>query len=225
MTIMPAIHSLAVTVVAFAIAMTFQVTTASPVRERERAPVHVDKPAAEWTDEERIAARYDPVLIAERNEAHYKEHPEDREVPSASAYSAPEHRTTSITVDGKRNPELLLPHELFEGIVAGVDPDHPDLRIRQRALLAPGLRELGISCDQFWADLSATASDYARTRWSRPKDLCIMRNAALQAAEAKIGRETLYRVFYEVMAPYSGVAEATNDPHPERALLRQARCE
>lgn len=213
------LHSVTLLAAAVAIAMTL---AAAPLQERE--PLRVNKPAATWTDEERAAARYDPVRIAERNEIYFRDHPAEDE-RGASAMSRPSvSGHIIINVDGRRNPELVMPFEAFEALVGAVDPRR-DSRLRLRAKLAPGIRDLGLDVEKLWSDVDEVAGDYAQYRLSDASDRCEARNLAFKAAEAKIGHDTLYRVFYEVIAPQFRGTETTNSPDPAAQLVRAARCQ
>lgn len=161
----------------------------------------------EWTLEERLAMRTDPVKIAERA----------RE--TAQNYS----------IDGSRNPELLLPHELFQSLLTGFVPDD-DRRRRKRESLRAGIIASGFAEELFWAQLRSAASEYIDTYAypapgavvsladRRNYGLCRTAFDALQNARQVFGRERFDRFLYEVVAPRVWVASATNAPDPAAEL-------
>jgi len=219
---MRTVQWVALVAAAFAISLSFHVTTAAPLRERERPPVN--KRAADWTDEERVAARYDAVAIAERNEVYRLDHPESNErIASASSFRSPSGHM-AVMIDGRRNPELVLPVELFEGLVGAVDPRR-DLRLQFRAKYTPRLRDLGLNPERVWTDLAETAGSYAAYRLTGPKDLCEARKEALRMTEMKIGHDVLYRIFYDVLVKEYTAVQSTNYPRPGELLLKESTCQ
>lgn len=198
------------------------------------------KAAWQWTNDERLAARFDPASIIERSS------PEATQPYGASASATPSGRmqsqgvgtprTTNIII-GRRNPELFMPFELFDRLVRdGVSAADADAQARFRERLSRVIAPV-MNPQDFWltietasqpfanADrevrhLSASLSDAASDR--RPKILreindaqqpmCRARAEALLLAEKSIGREKLYRVLYDGVAPELstfGGAEAT----------------
>jgi hypothetical protein len=74
----------------------------------------------QWTDEERLGARFSPAAIADRNAAYQKSR---ARATSTSAQPAPGQR---YVIDGRRNPELFLRHELLDHLLRGVGPNTTD---------------------------------------------------------------------------------------------------
>jgi hypothetical protein len=175
----------------------------------------------DWTDEERVAARFDPASIAERNAAYEASDPRVGRVASDKA------GVTTYVIEGKRNPELLFPHELFDMLLAGIDPRESN-RLKARARFDPGIRALGVDEAVFWERIDDAAHDYfaaviaghggAHEAGSR----CELRKA-LETSAMMIGRETLYRVLYTVVAPGMWSSGSTNSPHPAKDLLNEAK--
>src|SRR6185503_809121 len=75
-------------------------------------PLHaqVEKKPWQYTVEERIALRTDSALARERVRAKAR---------SAQQHSVPEHERATLAddIDGKKHPELFLPHEVFDQFI------------------------------------------------------------------------------------------------------------
>jgi hypothetical protein len=71
----------------------------------------------EWDVERRLAARFDEARNAERVAALVARFPNLAFKPEENAPGS-----RYYVIEGERNPELFLPHELFEGLLSGVDP-------------------------------------------------------------------------------------------------------
>lgn len=179
----------------------------------------------EWTIEERLAARVNPVKIAERQNA------EEARYRSAGAQppSTAREPTQSYAIDGSRNPELLLPHELFQSLLTGLAPDDKP-RAAHRKSLRPGIVASGFDEELFWALLRSAAGEYidnyaypARDPVSSMSDgpqygLCRAAFTALNNARQVIGPDRFDRFLYEVVAPGTWVGSATNAPDPAAEL-------
>lgn len=151
----------------------------------------------EWTLEERLAERFDREKNRERQAQYELDYPQSKGKPGGGA-----------GVDGKRNPELLLPTELFEGLLSAYTRD-PELRRKQRWLWGRGMRRMGIDDAQFWPKLESIASEYIELRWGALSDrhtqehweaTCRARYEALQAARNTFGGFDV--LLYTVVAPH-----------------------
>ncbi len=181
----------------------------------------VSKEAWLWTDDERIAARLDPVKIRERAAAHAARSFKRLGV-SASLAGSGEH--VSFRIDGAENPELFLPFELLGQLLRGVDRNAPAIdRDVERAILAPKIKSFGYEPGTFWAALGTVSKRYFEVRDgtqpsasnhakpeaaqspSGPNDaqitLCRERFTALAAARSYFGPEKFDRFLYQVVAP------------------------
>lgn len=165
----------------------------------------------EWTTEDRLAARVDPVKIAER------------------AQSTGRETTQKYSIDGSRNPELLLPHELFQSLLTGFVPDD-ERRRRKRDSLRPGIVASGFNEELFWAQLRSAVGEYI-DNYAYPAQetvvsltdrrgygLCRVAYTALNNARQVFGPDRFDRFLYEVVAPRVWVASATNAPDPAAEL-------
>jgi hypothetical protein len=160
-------------------------------------------------DETRVARRFNPELAAER------------------AAVAERCRVNGcvgrIVVEGKRNPELLMPWELMSRIPDAYHPD-PIWVEHHRHLWAPrvGISPTGMFWDQLYKaaeEYIATAREIAglRAQWSaaheadrpaietqiteREHTMCWRRADALANARLAFGRCAFDRFLYEAVAP------------------------
>jgi hypothetical protein len=193
--------------------------------------------AWEWTLQERLDARFDPVKIGERETAYLIDNPQAQShlYASEAKMEHPDPHMVSYRIDGRRNPELFLPHELFDTLVSGFAPD-ADLRERQRAYYRPAIRAFGFDDEQFWARLESVIHPYialshsyvvfghagqSSTKRPTADEICRARFDALQAARGFFGRETFDRFLYVVIAPSAWAADMTTFRDPI-AMLRRA---
>ena len=117
----------------------------------------------QWNAQERIADRLNLSKIGERTKAYSTDH--DRPVgPRLSSDSTETADSALVTyvIDGRRNPELLLPHELFDGLMSGLTPDLA-LREKQRDFYRGALRSAGIDDIELWDRLESVAGEYLLT--------------------------------------------------------------
>jgi hypothetical protein len=184
------------------------------------------KAAWDWTVDERLAARFDPANIKERDEAYVAKygaaHPElrsERDTP---------HTELRYRIDGGRNPELFLPHELFDSLLRGVASEEP-VRSQVRQNSAAGLRGAGFDPDLFWPALESIAAPCVswigrRGGQSRQDqyEKCHARYVALEAARQRFGPAQFDRMLYMVVAPEKQFSVGTNFPNPKEDLRREA---
>lgn len=168
------------------------------------------KRPSEWTVEERLAVRLDHQKIVQRD-------------PSGKQ------NQHNYAIDGSRNPELLLPHELFQSLLTGFVPD-PVRRERQRSALRPRLIAEGLDETWFWTTLRAAAGSYIDGLYPpspaegsvRPAERSAMpcRDAfnALTRARAAFGKDVFDRMLYESVAPVTQVLVTTSAADPAAEL-------
>jgi len=214
---------------------TLLVSLVSPIALAQQAPpetaVAATKPAWEWTLDERIAKRLDPASIRERTQASERDDIEkDGFTPEVRAsvgllFVAP----TRFVVEGRRNPELLMPFELFGSILGGVDTE-PDNRNGTRRFYRDEIRESGWTEELFWQTLEQASVDFMKAQEERlameykaqslplaerralsikaealgPRE-CGLRAEALRAVRQKLGAEKFDRFLYEKVAPNVGI--------------------
>jgi hypothetical protein len=172
------------------------------------------KRPSEWTLEERLAARLDRGRAAARG---------------ASGGQA----IHDYALDGSRDPELLLPHELFQSLLTGFVPD-PARRERQRAAQRPRLAAVHLNEELFWATLHTAAAPYLDTYlYPSPEATgaetakqsatpCRAAFAALNRARDAFGRDVFDRFLYEAVAPVTQVTVATSASDPAAELRSTA---
>lgn len=182
-----------------------------------RAPM---KPAWEWSDEERIRVRFGPASVRERAAAH-------------AARAARER-----VIDGSRDPALFLPAELLDVLLQGLHAD-ASIRAHARTALAPEIRAMGYTENDFWGRLERLSTRY-RALSSRPGEVtiqratradgqvvsfpvdverCAARHDLLQAARASFGAQTFQRFLYAAVAPQVQRAVTTQQIDPAQELL------
>src|SRR5258708_14734525 len=97
----------------------------------------------EWTDDERIASRFAAQEIEQRANAYKASHPK----------TTLDARTSGVgvryVIDGRRNPELFMRHELFEDLLRGLGSNQAASE-RYRTSLDGELRAAGFSPAIFW---------------------------------------------------------------------------
>jgi hypothetical protein len=179
--------------------------------------------AARWSMEARLRLRFDPAHIQERERLASAVRSGR---PTRMEAEETENRSFRVSVDGKTHPELLLPHEVFNGLLTVMQPD-PELRALQRALLAPRLVNRGMDPELFWEELSRIAAPFVTARYGKAPfaEVCRARNAALTAARAHFGAEAFDELLYAVVAPSVRLSVAASSADEARSrLLRDASC-
>jgi hypothetical protein len=164
----------------------------------------------QYSDDERIARRVDRESIRERA-------PQGKGEEYASLGKS--------SIRGKDHPELFLPWELYRDAVSTYLAAPEDWRTRHRARANDELRVFTDPLE-FWNVLALASAPYAamlerehallqKLNAAAPEDRlplqrqiaseaeaqCAARAAGLAAAEQALGRETLYRFLYEIVAP------------------------
>jgi hypothetical protein len=191
----------------------------------------------EWTDAERLGARFDPASIRERSAA--------RQPNGATAVRSTATPTVQVSVanelpnfvSGARNPELLMPFELFSTLVErGFSANQNEQQMYRRAI-GPAIAHVTSNTDAFWTSLEVASRPYiGSVRQERELALkfrqvstederlnlrhqisalqqpqCALRAAALESATKSLGKNLLYRVLYEAIAPTMTVSAPASD--------------
>ncbi len=186
----------------------------------ENTVVAARKPAWEWTFDERIAKRLDPSHIRERAVAN------EKDLVERGGFKPEEVIPVRFTIEGRRDPELFMPSELFHSILDGarIGSDTGDTRktYKQKIL------DAGWDEDLFWQTVEEASAEYWKTTNERlalehaaltqPVALaerraltikaeslgipgCRLRADALQTVRQKLGAEKFDRFLYETIAP------------------------
>ena len=186
------------------------------------------KEAWQWTDEERLSSRFNPTAIAQRNAARRA----DSIQGTNTAASIESTGTTSLEyfIDGRRDPALFMPHELFENLLIVVGSD-ASVRARGRRVLEPGLISLGFNDpSSFWADLEKDSKPFlvlkaqfvAHDAHFSDKELCAARAAALARVRKRVGSARFDQLLYVLIAPGLQYSQATSFPDPAARLRHEA---
>jgi hypothetical protein len=208
--------------------------------QQEKSQGKPAKPAWQWTLEERLAVRFDSEGMKRRVA---------REAESAKKTAARFGERFDIapgqhSIDGKSEPELFLPSELFDVLLS--DAFHENT-LHQREM-RPHLEEraaiLGFGSD-LWTRLEKVGAPYLRLRDERNlralaaaarseefKDsekngLMICRAKAKALADAKIefGEQALLRLLYEAVAPTLSIGFQTEEGLADRLRFIEEGCQ
>lgn len=183
---------------------------------REQASSEPPKPAWRWTLEERLAARFDPA----RMKARAAEAAVEREKAAKIFGERFDAADNQHSIDGRREPELFLPTELFETLLSWGFPLDSENQAEQRETIEERAVVLGFGRD-LWGRLERASLPYLQIRQQRHRRAmaalarselfedteveatlaCQARAKALAAAKAEFGEETFLRFLYEVMTP------------------------
>jgi hypothetical protein len=184
-----------------------------------------NKPIWLWTPAERVGVRMEhfaPVRSGPR-------------VQSLSVGAADDR----FVIDGRTNPELLMPDELFNALLQGLS-DETQVRAVNRQTLAPGIRGFGFDEASFWSTLDQATSHYRdqvrsrnRAEWSKASapalqqldiKLCQSRAAALESVRHVFRQEGFDRFLYTVVAPTISITTAAVRETPEHLLSVEDGC-
>lgn len=168
----------------------------------------------ELTLDERLEKRFDPKINTS---------------PRQGAMGGVDLEHNVVSVEGRRQPELLMPYELYQGLLRRVYGPDEEMNAMYREQFTPVLQSLGMDEKTFWIDLERLSADLlhvdrkvrALTKGletfpeARKQEVleeverlqanyCQDRARLLGEAESLFGREKLYRFFYE------GVARTVN---------------
>lgn len=186
----------------------------------------------ELTLEERLERRFDPKLNTPHKDSRGK--------------SGVDVENNIVSVDGHRQPELLLPFELFRKLLKQAYGPHEESRSLYREELAPLLHSLDLG-ETFWTDLERISMDVlsvdreVRVLLERlaavPEDrrqeigqeidrlqesYCADQARVLSEAESFFGRERLYKLLYKGVAKNGGIT--TKGVTPEQLKYIAGGC-
>lgn len=172
------------------------------------------KAAWRWSVDERIAARLDPARAEARRAANEAQREKRRRLFGIEGSEG------QPSIDGRTEPELLMPTELFSALISEAFPEGGRLPGEMKEHIEEGAVVLGFGSD-LWPRLERAAAPYLRLRKERhgramaalePPDnpaedkaqqlrVCRARAEALARAEAEFGEDLFLRLLYEVVAP------------------------
>ena len=191
----------------------------SQTTELKEPAAAATKPAWEWTLDERIAKRLDPAEIRERalaKEKHLVEH---------GGFKPEEIIPVRFTIEGRRDPELFMPFELF-GTIFRCVVEEPDRRDGARLCYLDEIAQSGWDDEFFRQTLQDATVEYKKVQDERlaltrraeslstaerrnlnikaealqPLE-CGLRASALQTIRRTFGAEKFDRFLYEKVAP------------------------
>jgi hypothetical protein len=197
------------------------------------------KPPWEWTTEERLAARFDPEQIAARRTKALARSGEPGPVPAPGF----------AVINGARNPELLLPWEVYQHLLSRAF--HPlaslqeDFR-RQVEARAPE----GELPTNFWVRLQVGGGDFLAAAGTRraliaelnraptaaregismrideaTRGFCQKRLQGLERARKEFGAEWFDRFLYQAVAPDIGIVWPEHESWPEELKQAEGSCQ
>lgn len=193
---------------------------ATSIRSQQRQRQSgLDKPAWEWTNDERIGERLNPQWQEER-----------RQRANAGGDDLPE--GVSV-ISGSLEPELLFPEELFDMFASEVLADDPRVRAAFRTEISNSYS--GELPEGFWTDFEAVASELkkisqggkqigrdAATAVDTERDRALIRLDKVRSQKCTVFKETLRRsrallppgefdrLLYEGVAPNLTIQEDTS---------------
>jgi hypothetical protein len=169
----------------------------------------------EWDVERRLAERFDDARNAERIAVATAKSPG---LSLRSATDAPGSRIYLIV--GWRNPELLLPHELFDSLL--------DTDKSWRDSYAEKLGEAGWEAASFWTTLDQLSATYRAVRYKQQLDssavsACRARFDALEQARETFGKKKFDAFLYSAIPPGMVFRSSTPEQDPAASLRREAQ--
>lgn len=156
--------------------------------------------------DERIQLRLDPAAIEARRRAWTADQ------TSAFQREASTGAGSRFIIDGRRNPELLLPFELMDFLLSGVSGPMERQQAFRRTV-SDGIAAAGWRHDEFWRELerirAADSPRPAHTRRARReptaeaegREHCAARAHVLALARERFGHEAFDRFLYLAVAP------------------------
>jgi hypothetical protein len=199
------------------------------------------KPAWEWTLDERIAKRIDPKAIRDRAIA------EEKDLVERGGFKPEELVPVNFVINGRFDPELFLPSELFNVILEGVWSSRETIAADIRKTYRPHIVAAGWEEELFWKTIEEGGARYwklvdervamelaaltqPRTRTERRTltsegealeiPACRIRAETLQDVREKLGTARFDRFLYEVVAPRIIIGSSTGISSAEDWQLR-----
>ncbi len=197
------------------------------------------KPAWQWTVEERLAARFDPegMKVRAAREAELARKTAARFGESFDI-SSDQH-----SIDGKREPELFLPGELFDALLSHAF-HHSSLHQREmRPYIEERAAVLGFGSD-LWVRLEKVAAPFLRLQGEQQlrvlaaaghaqelKDsdhdnlmICRAQSKAFADAKAAFGEQAFLRLLYEAVAPTMSLGYQLKEGMADQLRFRERGC-
>lgn len=193
------------------------------------------KPAWRWSVDERIAARVDPARAAAR-----RARLEAQQEKWRTLFGIKSHPDVRPSIEGRTEPELLMPTELFSALISDAFPeDGQPNEMKER--IEEGAVVLGFGND-LWPRLERVTAPYLRLRKEnyeramagraltgnedKSQQLlgCRARAEALARAKAEFGDEHFLRLLYEVVATTLSVTYTGEDGTASHLRFMEGGC-
>jgi len=207
--------------------------------QAEHATERSKRPAWQWSLEERLAARFE----SEGMKARAAEAAAGRQQVAAQFGETGDASEDQHSIDGRREPELFLPTELFRSFINRAFPEDGEGQAYARRRLEAGAAALGFGSD-LWIRLEKAAAPYLSARDERYRramaalavseepenpaddDLAHCRALAqsLAAAKAEFGAEALLRLLYQEVAPTLSITYNFDDETIGRLRSLEGGC-
>ncbi|HKS25263.1 MAG TPA: hypothetical protein VJZ76_20880 [Thermoanaerobaculia bacterium] len=168
----------------------------------------------EWDTERRLAERFDDARNAERIAAVKAKSP-NLSLDSLMREPGSKH----YLIVGWRNPELFLPHELFESLL--------DADKSTRDSYGKKLGDFGWEAASFWTTLDELSAGYRAVRYkqrtaSAAATACRARFDALERARQTFGKKKFDAFLYSALPPGMVFTTSTSEADPAASLRREA---
>jgi hypothetical protein len=190
---------------------------------QERSPAAPKKPAWQWTVDERLAKRFDPAQMKARAAEHDAEQKALEELNRVNGsdplFSIPPDAAPTMTIDGRKTPELFLTEELFTTLLGRAFPPGGEHMQQLRGPIERRAAALGFGRD-LWPRLEKVAAPLRKleAEQKQPGDspstpvniykmdaqsvrFCRVRAQVIAAAKKEFGEEAFLRLLYEALAP------------------------
>jgi len=224
-----------------AAAVAFLLAGAASAQPRESTAVANSgrKPAWQWALDERLAARFNPAAM----KARAAQDAAGRERAAAQFGERFDAEADQHSINGRREPELLLPSEVFRNLISRAFPEDGQGQGEVRRRFEEGAAVLGFGSD-FWVRLETVAAPYLKVRNDRyqramaalarseaPESSesdelahCRSLAQALNEAKAEFGDELFLRLLYQEVAPTMAITYSVDEGTRDRLRSQEGGC-
>lgn len=171
---------------------------------------------AEWTLEERLAKRFNPADMDDRNQAYHAAHPGSD--GGYVRYLGVGEHIVDETIDGSRDPELFMPHEVFRALLTGVKGPVWE---RQRAFNRAGVRQFFGDDEVFWSEVTRLALPLTTLVEPSEDERCRAQYAVLQSVRTRFGAAAFDEFLYTIVAPSMQYSATTTTAVDLEGMLRR----
>jgi len=209
-------------------------------------PGEVQKPAWQWTLDERLEKRYDSKEIRSRAMAKAAEDAKIREMFKDMPVGSGAGQDSKVdTIEGRTHPELFLPWELFDTLLGDAFPSGGLSPSESRRHLDAPAAALGFGRD-FWMKLERVVAPYLALQREDERQalgpsrqgrqvkrsehptlgtsLCQARAEAMSAAKAEFGEERFLQFLYQAVAPNLALSYVPEERPANRLRFVEGGC-